>query len=117
MPLAFPPAPPVIVSLLGGGPGTRDLQRVNLRTASYAVFSEWTVDAGESLSVSAGLRYTGRQFFDTVNTALVAQNEAVTFITAAVTLEDRQRGWQLTLSVDNLSDKRSASSSLNRTPP
>ena len=58
VPLAFPPAPPVIASLLGGGPGTRDLQRVNLRTASYAVFSEWTVDAGESLSVSAGLRYT-----------------------------------------------------------
>lgn len=49
--------------------------------------------------------------------ALVAQNEAVTFITAAMTLEDRQRGWQLTLSVDNLSDKRSAPSSLHRTPP
>lgn len=47
----------------------------------------------------------------------LAQNEAVTFITAAITLEDRQRGWQLTLSVDNLSDKRSASSSLYRTPP
>ena len=36
----------------------------------------------------------------------MAQNEAVTFITAAITLEDRQRGWQLTLSVDNLSDER-----------
>lgn len=35
----------------------------------------------------------------------MAQNEAVTFITAAMTLKDRQRGWQLTLSVDNLSDE------------
>ena len=31
---------------------------------------------------------------------------AVTCITAAITLEDRQRGWQFTLSVDNLSDER-----------
>ncbi|HLF32512.1 MAG TPA: TonB-dependent receptor [Xanthomonadales bacterium] len=58
VPLAFPPSPPVIASLLAGGPGSRDLQYVNLTTDSFAVFTEWSFDLTEALSVSGGLRYT-----------------------------------------------------------
>jgi len=58
VPLAFPPSPPVISSLLAGGPGSRDLQFVNLGTDSIAVFTEWSLDLTEAWSVSGGLRYT-----------------------------------------------------------
>jgi len=58
VPLAFPPSPPVIASLLAGGPGTRDLQFVNLTTESTAVFTEWTYDVTEALSLTGGVRYT-----------------------------------------------------------
>ncbi|HEX5787754.1 MAG TPA: TonB-dependent receptor [Woeseiaceae bacterium] len=58
VPLAFPPSPPVIGSILAGGPGTRDLQFVNLTTESIAAFTEWTFDLSEAFSISAGARYT-----------------------------------------------------------
>ncbi|HKX57401.1 MAG TPA: TonB-dependent receptor, partial [Xanthomonadales bacterium] len=58
VPLAFPPSPPVIGSLLAGGPGSRDLQFVNLTTDSIAVFTEWSFDVTEALSLTGGLRYT-----------------------------------------------------------
>lgn len=58
VPLAFPPSPPVIGSLLAGGPGSRDLQFVNLTTESLALFTEWTYDVTDALSVSGGVRYT-----------------------------------------------------------
>ncbi len=58
VPLAFPPSPPVIASLLSGGPGSRDLQFVNLTTESIAVFTEWTYDVSDALSLTAGVRYT-----------------------------------------------------------
>ncbi|HET6565087.1 MAG TPA: TonB-dependent receptor [Xanthomonadales bacterium] len=58
VPLAFPPSPPVISSLLAGGPGSRDLQFVNLTTDSIAVFTEWTLDVTQALSITGGLRYT-----------------------------------------------------------
>lgn len=58
VPLAFPPSPPVIASLLAGGPGTRDLQFVNLTTESIAVFTEWTYDVTDALSLTGGVRYT-----------------------------------------------------------
>ena len=58
VPLAFPPAPPVIASLLAGGPGTRDLQFVNLTTESIAAFTEWTFDLNEAWSITGGARYT-----------------------------------------------------------
>ncbi|MBN1238970.1 MAG: TonB-dependent receptor [Gammaproteobacteria bacterium] len=58
VPLAFPPAPPVIGSLLAGGPGTRDLQFVNLTTKSIAAFTEWTYDVTDALSLTGGVRYT-----------------------------------------------------------
>jgi iron complex outermembrane receptor protein len=58
VPLAFPPSPPVINSLLSGGPGSRDLQFVNLKTESVALFTEWSYDISDALSVSAGVRYT-----------------------------------------------------------
>ncbi|PCI53407.1 MAG: TonB-dependent receptor [Alphaproteobacteria bacterium] len=56
--LSFPPAPPFIASILAGGPGTRDLQVVNLRTESFALFSEWDYEIVENLNLSGGLRYT-----------------------------------------------------------
>ncbi len=58
VPLAFPPSPPVISSMLAGGPGSRDLQLSNLKTESVAVFGEASVKPVERLEVSAGLRYT-----------------------------------------------------------
>lgn len=56
--LAFPPSPPVITSLLAGGPGSRDLQLSRLKTDSVAVFGEASWKPIDSLQVSGGLRYT-----------------------------------------------------------
>jgi len=47
-------APPPAVA--AGGPGSRDLQFVNLDTESMAFFTEWSWDITDALSVSAGLR-------------------------------------------------------------
>ena len=58
MPLAFPPSPPVIGSLLAGGPGSRDLQLSRLKTDSVAAFGEVTWNVTDALEVSGGLRYT-----------------------------------------------------------
>ncbi len=56
--LPFPPSPPIIASLLGGGPGSRDLQISELETESVAVFGQLSTKPVESLELSAGLRYT-----------------------------------------------------------
>ncbi len=58
VPLAFPPSPPVISSLLAGGPGTRDLQFSDLETRSLAAFGELSVEVASGLELSGGLRYT-----------------------------------------------------------
>jgi iron complex outermembrane receptor protein len=58
VPLSFPPSPPVIGSVLAGGPGSRDLQHVNLTTESIAVFTEWSFDLTDAWRISAGLRWT-----------------------------------------------------------
>jgi iron complex outermembrane receptor protein len=58
VPLAFPPAPPIIASLLSGGPGSRDLQYSDLETESLAAFGEISVQPNEGLELSAGLRFT-----------------------------------------------------------
>ena len=58
VPLAFPPSPPVISSLLAGGPGTRDLQYSDLETRSLAAFGELSVEVVSGLELSGGLRYT-----------------------------------------------------------
>jgi iron complex outermembrane receptor protein len=58
VPLAFPPSPPVIASLLAGGPGSRDLQVSRLKTDSVAVFGEVTWEPAPGLELSGGLRYT-----------------------------------------------------------
>lgn len=58
VPLAFPPSPPVIASLLAGGPGSRDLQYSDLETRSLAAFGEVSVDVTDRLELSGGLRYT-----------------------------------------------------------
>ena len=58
VPLSFPPSPPVIASILAGGPGSRDLQFSTLETRSWAVFGEVDVNITDALSVSGGLRYT-----------------------------------------------------------
>lgn len=58
VPLAFPPSPPVIGSLLAGGPGSRDLQVSELETRSLAGFGEVSVEPLDGLELTGGLRYT-----------------------------------------------------------
>jgi iron complex outermembrane receptor protein len=58
VPLSFPPAPPVIASILAGGPGTRDLQVSDLETDSFAAFGQVSVEPTRGLELAAGLRYT-----------------------------------------------------------
>jgi iron complex outermembrane receptor protein len=58
VPLAFPPSPPVISSLLAGGPGSRDLQLSNLDTRSVAGFGEVSIEPLDGLELTGGLRYT-----------------------------------------------------------
>ena len=58
VPLSFPPSPPVIGSILSGGPATRDLQVSRLETDSLAVFGEASVELLTGLEVTGGLRYT-----------------------------------------------------------
>ena len=58
VPLSFPPSPPVIASILEGGPGTRDLQLSNLETRSWAIFGEASYEVTDALEVTGGLRYT-----------------------------------------------------------
>lgn len=58
VPLSFPPSPPVIGSLLAGGPGSRDLQLSNLETKSWAAFGEVSIEPATGLELSGGLRYT-----------------------------------------------------------
>ncbi|MBO9711827.1 TonB-dependent receptor [Sphingomonas sp.] len=68
VPLAFPPSPPVITSLLNGGPGSRDLQISDLKTDSIAGFGELSVTPFDGFEVSGGLRYTRdkKRFIGTV---------------------------------------------------
>ncbi|TIX49270.1 TonB-dependent receptor [Alteraurantiacibacter aquimixticola] len=61
VPLSFPPSPPVIGSILAGGPGTRDLQFSQLETKSLAVFGEVSVEVVQGLELTGGLRYTDDQ--------------------------------------------------------
>jgi iron complex outermembrane recepter protein len=56
--LPFPPSPPVIASLLAGGPGTRDLQVSDLQTDSLAAFGQVSVRPVAGLELTGGLRYT-----------------------------------------------------------
>ena len=56
--LAFPPSPPVISSVLAGGPGSRDLQLSDLKTDSVAGFGEVSYELTDDLEVSVGARYT-----------------------------------------------------------
>lgn len=68
VPLAFPPSPPVIGSLLAGGPASRDLQVSVLKTDSVAGFGEVTFRPVDGLELSGGLRYTSdrKTFLGTV---------------------------------------------------
>jgi iron complex outermembrane recepter protein len=56
--LAYPPSPPVIRSILAGGPGSRDLQVSRLKTDSLAGFGEISVKPAVGLELTGGLRYT-----------------------------------------------------------
>jgi iron complex outermembrane receptor protein len=58
VPLDFPPSPPVIASILAGGPGSRDLQVSNLETDSFAAFGQVSVTPVNGLELAGGLRYT-----------------------------------------------------------
>jgi iron complex outermembrane receptor protein len=68
VPLAFPPSPPVISSLLAGGPASRDLQVSRLETDSIAGFGEVTFKPFDGLELAGGLRYTSdrKSFLGTV---------------------------------------------------
>lgn len=59
--LPFPPTPPIIGSLLAGGPGSRDLQISDLETDSLAVFGHLSMRPTDRLELSGGLRYTEDQ--------------------------------------------------------
>ncbi len=61
VPLSFPPSPPLIGSILAGGPGSRDLQFSDLETKSVAIFGELSVEVAPGLELSGGLRYTDDQ--------------------------------------------------------
>ncbi|WP_162839602.1 TonB-dependent receptor [Sphingomonas sp. HT-1] len=58
VPVSFPPSPPVIRSILAGGPGSRDLQVSRLKTDSLAGFGEVSVKPVAGLELTGGLRYT-----------------------------------------------------------
>jgi iron complex outermembrane receptor protein len=58
VPIAFPPTPAVVGSILAGGPGSRDLQLSVLETKSFAVFGEATWEVATGLELTGGLRYT-----------------------------------------------------------
>jgi iron complex outermembrane receptor protein len=58
VPLDFPPSPPVIASILAGGPGSRDLQISNLETDSFAAFGQVSLTPVNGLELAGGLRYT-----------------------------------------------------------
>lgn len=58
VPLAFPPSPPVIASLLAGGPGSRDLQVSRLKTNSLAGFGQLSWKPVDGLEIAGGVRYT-----------------------------------------------------------
>ena len=58
VPLAFPPSPPVVGSILAGGPGSRDLQVSSLETDSLAGFGQVSVKPTERLELTGGLRFT-----------------------------------------------------------
>jgi iron complex outermembrane receptor protein len=58
IPLSFPPSPPVIASILAGGPGSRDVQVSQLETGSVAAFGQVNWKPMDRLEVSGGLRYT-----------------------------------------------------------
>src|SRR5690606_24361802 len=54
VPLSFPPSPPVIASILAGGPGSRDLQLSTLETRSMAAFGEVSVEVASGLELTGG---------------------------------------------------------------
>lgn len=56
--LPFPPTPPIIASLLRGGPGARDLQISDLETDSIAAFGQLSLKPTSRLELAGGLRYT-----------------------------------------------------------
>ncbi len=56
--LPFPPTPPIIASLLAGGPGARDLQISDLETDSIAAFGQLSLKPISRLELTGGLRYT-----------------------------------------------------------
>lgn len=58
VPLAFPPSPPVIGSILAGRPGSRDLQISRLKTDSLAGFGQISIKPAAGLELTGGLRYT-----------------------------------------------------------
>ncbi|HVY86065.1 MAG TPA: TonB-dependent receptor [Caulobacterales bacterium] len=57
------------------------------------------------LTPRVDVTYTSKQFFDAGNSADIAQNDAVTLVNGAITLEPQNGPWRLTLSGNNLTDE------------
>jgi iron complex outermembrane receptor protein len=51
-------APPPAVAAAGPNAASRDNQNADLNNENFAVFTQWTFDATDALSLTAGLRYT-----------------------------------------------------------
>lgn len=49
---------PPLPSVLAGGVGSRDLQFIYLDNTNWALFTQWTYDVTDALSVTGGIRYT-----------------------------------------------------------
>ncbi len=83
---------------------------------SLPLTPEWQGNIGASYIVEVGsdyelatrldVSYTDSQYFDSTNTELVAQNDAVTYVKASVTLENISDYWDVTFGVNNLTDER-----------
>jgi iron complex outermembrane recepter protein len=76
---------------------------------------EWQAHFGVSYSFHLGdtweltprvdVSYTDEQFFDAGNSAEIAQDEAITLLSASVALESQDAKWRLVLSGNNLTDE------------
>ena len=83
---------------------------------SLPLTPEWQGNLGASYAVEVGdnyeltsridISYTDSQYFDSSNTELVAQSDAVTYITASIKLDNLVNYWDVTLGINNLTDER-----------
>lgn len=83
---------------------------------SLPLTPEWQGNLGASYAVEVGdnyeltsridISYTDSQYFDSSNTELVAQSDAVTYITASIKLDNLVNYWDVTFGINNLTNER-----------